>query len=111
MYKTFLDKVSYFKETGLISYAIAYAYNGEEISKLGVWHRDDIVNAIKSGLNVSRAIIEKQVEGKYCGQQICSVEIVEIDDKVYLKNSNYRSDMKKEDMIEMNYGIKMARMS
>lgn len=47
MSKILLDSVTYSSENGLILNATAYnSCNGEIEKNLGIWHRDDIINAL-----------------------------------------------------------------
>lgn len=106
MKEILLDGVIYSKTSGLVSHAIAYTYEKDTITKLGMWCRKDIINAIKSGEKISRADISANVEGNYVGQLICQIAIKEIEGELYLLNSDYLDRQKKEDMIEMNVGLK-----
>lgn len=107
MSKILLDSVTYSSENGLILNATAYnSCNGEIEKNLGIWHRDDIINALNEGNKISRAKIGTNVEDNYIGQEICSISVVTIDGNIYLKNSDYSSDLEKDDVIERNRGLK-----
>ena len=109
MKEILLDGVIYSKTSGLVSHAIAYTYEKDAIIKLGMWCRKDIINAIEAGEKISRADISANVEGNYVGQHICQIVLKEIEGEMYLLNSNYLDKQKKEDMIEMNVGLKQIK--
>lgn len=96
MSKILLDSVTYSSENGLILNATAYnSCNGEIEKNLGIWHRDDIINALNEGNKISRAKIGTNVEDNYIGQEICSISVVTIDGNIYLKIQIIRVTWKK----------------
>ena len=109
MQEILLDNVNYSKQNNLITYVTAYTHEGDKIDELGTWKREDIIAAIQSGKKLSRASVSRNFLGIYLGQCICHVVIKEIEGEMYLINSDYFNRMEKEDMIEMNEGLKRER--
>ena len=107
-----LDRVSYSRETGLISYTTAYSYDSTtgKIERLGVWRREEVINVIKQGQKVTRGDISMNALKEYIAQAICYINIKEIDGKFYLKNTDYPEDLEKDDMIEMNRLIRREKL-
>jgi hypothetical protein len=110
MQEILLDNVSYSKLNNLITHATAYTCEEDKvIDELGIWKREDIIEAIRSGKKISRASVTRNYLGIYLGQRICHVITIETEGEIYLINSDYRNRLEKEDMIEMNEWLKHDR--
>lgn len=109
MQEILLDNVSYSKQSNLITHVTAYTCEEDKIEKLGIWKREDIIDAIQAGKKISRADIDQNYLGIYLGQRICDVTIKETEGEKYLINSDYFNRLEKEDMIEMNEALKLER--